>query len=133
MARDRIVTDHLDEYTKAEKPFIDQLAALGWTYLEGNTEGHLHDAGRTERDNFREVLLEGRLRDAIRRINTDEDGEPWLDDERITEAVSALERLRGPSLIEANKEATALLLRGTTVAGDPDRHAGRDQTVRYSE
>lgn len=125
------MTDRLDEYAKAEKPFIDQLVALGWTYLEGNTAAHLHDVACTERDNFREVLLKGRLRAAIRRINTDEAGEPWLDEERITEAVSALERLRGPGLIEANKEATDLLLRGTTVAGDPERHAGRDQVVRY--
>lgn len=76
------------------------------------------------------MLLKDRLREAIRRINLGEDGEPWLDDARVEAAVSALERVSG-RLMEANETATHLLLKGTVVEGDPDIHGGHNQTVRY--
>ena len=85
----------------------------------------------TERESFREVLLLNRLRDAIRRINVDGDGEPWLDDAKISQAVSALERLGEHKVMEANQLATDLLLRGSVVEGDHQRHRSKGQTVRY--
>lgn len=115
------------EATHVEQRLIDQLKLMGWHYLKG-------DIGvpyLTERDSFREVLLAGRLRDAVRRINLDDDGYPWLDDTRLKQAISALERPGAHKLMEANQAVTDLLLRGTTVAGDPNRHGGRDQTVRF--
>ena len=115
-----------DERTKVELPFIAQLRGMGWQHIEGDTEVPAF----TERESFRDVLLVGRLRAALRRINM-EDGRPWLDDSRITEAVGALERLGASRLMEANGIATDLLLRGTTVDGDPVLHGGREQTVRY--
>ncbi len=77
------------EYIQVELPFIQQLQAMGWDYLPG-------DIGvpyLTERENFRQVLLTDRLREALVRINLDEDGEPWLDEARINQAVSRLERV----------------------------------------
>ena len=47
----------------------------------------------TERENFRQVLLTDRLREAIARINLGEDGEPGLDEARVNQAVSRLERV----------------------------------------
>ncbi len=116
-----------NEYTVVEKPFIDQLKSMGWEHLEGDVDVPY----LTERAGFREVLLKDRLREALRRINVDEAGQPWLDEARTNEAVSALERLGAPRLMEANQRATELLLKGTIVAGDPERHAGRDQIVHY--
>lgn len=49
------------EYTQVELPFIEQLHSMGWTYLED-------DAGvsyLTEQESFRQVLLTGRLREAL--------------------------------------------------------------------
>ena len=69
------------EYHRMELPIIEQLRSLGWDTLEGDTGvPHL-----TERRTFRQVLLIERPRHAVRRINLDEAGHPWLDDARITQ------------------------------------------------
>ena len=45
----------------------------------------------TERENFREVLLKGRLAVALRKLNL-RDGQPWLDEARIAGAnITAIE------------------------------------------
>ena len=114
------------ERTLVEEPFIEQLEGLGWEHSRGDEEVPY----LTGRDSFREVLLKDRLRDAIRRINLDEHGEPWLDETRVEAVVSALERVSG-RLMEANETATHLLHKGTVVEGDPDLHGGHNQTVHY--
>ncbi len=116
-----------NEQTSVELPLIAQLQGLNWEYLAGDPD--VPDF--TERQSFREVLLTGRLRAALRRINLDESGAPWLDDSRITAAVSTLERLGTAKLMEANTRATETLLRGTTVEGDPTQRRNREQTVRF--
>lgn len=121
------MTVALDERTKVEIPLIEQLESLGWEHLEGDIDVPY----LTERESFREVLLKERLKEAIRRINLDDDGQPWLDDRRINEAVNTLERLGVHKLMEANQIATELLITGTTVEGDLDEHRGREQTVWF--
>ncbi len=116
-----------NEYTEVEHPLITQLQSLGWQYLAGDPDVPY----LTERQSFREVLLSGRLRAALRRLNLDATGQPWLDERRITTAVAALERLGAARLLEANVRATDLLLRGTTVEGDPARQQGREQRVYF--
>jgi len=111
------------EYTQVEKPFVDQLRALGWAHLEGDTGVPY----LTERESFRQVLLLDRLRQALARINLDPNGQIWLDEARISQAVGRLERLGVPRLIEANQAATDLVLRGTQVEGP----GGKNVTVRY--
>jgi type I restriction enzyme R subunit len=61
------------ERTEVELPLIAQLVSMGWQYLEGDTGVPAH----TERATFREVLLHGRLRNALRQANLDETGQPW--------------------------------------------------------
>src|SRR3972149_5763897 len=95
-----------NEETLVENAAIDQLKKLGWAHLRGDQ----WKPALTERESFREVFLYGRLQAALRRINVDEDGNEWLDDARLTQAINALERLRARSLIEANETVTNLLL-----------------------
>lgn len=121
------MSDLANEREAVELPLIEQLKGMGWQHLEGHTGVPY----LTERQSFREVLLTGRLREAIRRINLDEAGQPWLDERRVTEALSALERLGAHRLMEANQAATTLLLTGTSVEGDPARHGGREPTARF--
>ena len=59
----------------------------------------------------------GRLRDALKRINVGRDGQPWLDEGRVSQAVGALLRPKAVRLIEINQELTERLLLGTTVDG----------------
>ena len=126
------------EYTQVERPFIEQLQgmrfipSLSWDYLPGDTAVPY----LTERENFCQVLLTGRLRAALRRINLGEDGQPWLDRahpagaHRITQAVSRLERLGQPKLMAANQVATRLLIQGVQVPG-PDPASDKAVTIRY--
>ncbi|BDI30542.1 type I restriction enzyme [Capsulimonas corticalis] len=125
-----MLTDFQEE-NYVERPFIAQLTAmqpLGWQHIEGD----IYVPDVTERPDFGAVLLEGRLRDAIKRINRDESGQEWLDDVRATRMVGALSRLGQHKLMEANAVATNLLLLGYPVEGDPAQHgAGRSVTARF--
>ena len=119
------------EFETVERPFIEQLVAMGWKHTTGN----LDFPSATSRESFREVLLLDDLRKALRRINLDDDGKEWLDDGRIAQAVSALERLGVGKLMEANQLATELLHKG--ISGD-DREeapklgrASRDWSARH--
>src|SRR4030042_4993270 len=93
------------EYDLVERPFCEQLKAMGWQWLEGDTDV----PELTERLNFREVLLKDRLKAALRRINPGPDGKPWLDDARIERAIRGLEQLEAHRLMGANKVAAQLL------------------------
>lgn len=114
------------EYNLVERPFCEQLQTMGWSWIEGDVDV----AELTERENFREVLLKGRLAEALRRINL-RDGQPWLDETRVERAIRDLERAAGHRLMEINQAATELLLKGAVAEGLPDWDNGRPQPIRY--
>src|SRR5690242_3610081 len=115
------------EYSRVELPLVEQLKRLGWAHVEGSKS----DLEATGRGSFREVFLEGQLRDAIRRINLDTTGAQWLDGGRVSQAVGALLRPKAVRLIEINQELTERLLLGTTVDGVEGWDNGRDRTVQF--
>lgn len=115
------------ELDDVEKPFVTQLQALGWVYNAGS----LDDPAVTGRTSFAEVIQEELLREQLRALNPGSDGAPWLDEARLSEAVSAITRLGTHKLMEANEKATGLLIRGLTVDGLPGWDGGRGQTIRY--
>jgi type I restriction enzyme R subunit len=114
------------EYDLVERPFCEQLKAMGWQWIEGDKDVPEF----TERANFREVLLRGRLATALRKLNL-RDGQPWLDDDRIRRIIEKLEKAEGHRLMEVNESATRLLLKGTEIDGLPDWNFGRNQPVRF--
>src|ERR1700730_1119182 len=114
------------EFATVESPFIDQLILMGWKLVTGN----LDHTSMTGRDSFREVLIKSDLRKALQRINV-RDGKPWLDDARISQAVSTLECIASPKLMEANQRATDLLLKGIAVDGLADWDQGRSKTAHF--
>ncbi|MBK8510231.1 MAG: type I restriction endonuclease subunit R [Candidatus Competibacteraceae bacterium] len=115
------------ELEDVEKPFVAQLQALGWAHVEGS----LDDPAVTGRANFAEVIQDSVLRSQLRALNAGPDGQPWLDDPRLSEAVAAITRLDTHKLMEANQKATELLIKGLTVEGLPGWDGGRGQTLRY--
>lgn len=118
------------ELIEVEQPFVAQLVGMGWTHIAGTK----WDPVTTERSSFREVLLTERLRAALRDINRNDDDEPWLDEDRISQAVAALSKAgAGEKLIEANQLATELLMKGTTVPGVEGWAGGRNRTLDYIE
>lgn len=114
------------EFTYVEQPFLNQLALLGWKIVTGSVD----DPTVSGRESFREVLLRDDLRRALLRINL-RGGNPWLDDARLSQAIGALEHIAAPKLMEANQEATALLLAGIPVEGLADWDQGRSKFVHY--
>jgi type I restriction enzyme R subunit len=114
------------EFTEVEEPFLDQLVSMGWKLITGNVDF----PSVTGRENFREVLIKDDLAKVICRINL-RDGKPWLDDSRISQAIGAVDRISHVRLMEANQEATKLLLEGVTVEGLADWDQGRDKTVHF--
>jgi type I restriction enzyme R subunit len=115
------------EYTEVEKPLLDQLHGVDWQVIEGSKS----DPAVTERDSFRGSILEERLRAALLKINPGPDGAPWLDDSRLSEAVSSLTRSEVGKLIELNERMTERLLEGVSVSGLPDWEQGRSQRVQF--
>ena len=95
------------EYDLVERPFCEQLKAMGWQWIEGDKDVPEF----TERTDFREVLIKGRLSTALRDLNL-RDGKPWLDKDRIARAIRDLEQAAGHRLMEINQTATTLLLKG---------------------
>ncbi|MES2362617.1 MAG: type I restriction endonuclease subunit R [Pseudomonadota bacterium] len=114
------------ELEAVEKPFVEQLLTMGWRYVEGDID----TPARTGRASFIEVIQEATLRRQIRALNL-RDGRPWLDDERLSQAVGAITRIPAHRLMEANRIATELLLGGLTVEGLPGWDGGRSQTIHF--
>lgn len=92
-------------FATVEPAFIDQLSRMGWKQVTGN----LDHPSATGCETFREVLIKSDLRKTIEPINP-RDGKPWLDDVRISRAVSPLDSIAAPKLIEANQQPTELLM-----------------------
>jgi type I restriction enzyme R subunit len=115
------------ELETVEKPFVEQLVQMGWRYVEGDLDA----PARTGRTSFTEVFQEATLRRQLHALNLDSTGEPWLDDERLSQAVGAITRIPVHRLMEANQAATELLLGGLTVEGLPGWDGGRGQTIHF--
>ncbi|VVM57894.1 hypothetical protein PS645_01099 [Pseudomonas fluorescens] len=114
------------ELEDVEKPFVAQLQGQGWRHVEGS----LDTPSVSGRSSFAEVIQDAMLRERLRAINL-RDGQPWLDDQRIAEALAAITRLGAGKLMEANQKATELLLKGVTVDGLPGWEGGRGQTIQF--
>ncbi|MBW4780341.1 HsdR family type I site-specific deoxyribonuclease [Rhodococcus fascians] len=115
------------EFTESEKPLLDQLVGLGWSYNEGSKS----DPAVSGRESFRSSLIESRLRKVLQEINLGPDGQSWLDNSRLSEASSALTRTETGKLIEINERLTQRLLEGVSVAGLPEWDQGRSQRIKF--
>ncbi|WP_420594324.1 type I restriction endonuclease [Deinococcus sp.] len=116
------------EYTEVEFPLLEQLSLMGWSHLAGDK----YVPALTERELFKQTLLESRLRAAIRRINTPHC--PWLDDSHITQAVNQFTRLPAGlhGLLAINAHLTRLLLGGVQITG-PENRGVTLQVVDYRD
>lgn len=101
-----------DEKHSVEIPFMEQLRTLGWDKDEN--EVLMLELSQTPADSyrqsFREVVLVGKLKKAVRRIN------PWLTDGQMDEVIARITCLSSSKLLDNNREILRLLLEGTTVA-----------------
>ena len=97
-----ILEGHGKEWEFSEKPAIEQLVKMGYEY-KTNKELNL------ERDEYSEPLLLDRVKAAIKRINVDDDRNPWIlgEDEAIQNAINQLRRFNTNIPLDANEEARA--------------------------
>lgn len=92
----------MSEYTYVEKPFLEQLAALGWEVIDQG-ERIPTDPFISLRSDFREVVLKDVFKESVQSINRTEEGKPWLTDRQLEELLEDITNQTGKSLIEANE------------------------------
>ena len=106
----------MSEYSFVEKPFLDQLAALGWSIIDQGS-GIPSDPSVSLREDFRQWVLKDELFKALDEINQLDDGtalhsKGWLTEKQKEEIYDDLTRQSG-SLIEANQAVQELLYKYT--------------------
>jgi type I restriction enzyme R subunit len=105
-----------NEKQLVEDRIIAQLQKLGYTYIHGSyLEG--------ERQTLRDVVLQQRLRDAIKRIN------PWISDDNLRRVVRDITHIEAASLMEANEAIHEDIVHYISVEQDLGR-GKKNQTVR---
>ena len=98
---------NLNENTLTEQPVIDWLKEMGYDYEFGPDLAPGQVLG--ERESFREVVLVGRLKRSIRRLNSD------LQETAIEDAVNSIVKFEHPNLEIANKEIYKMLTQGVKI------------------
>ncbi|MGD0206763.1 MAG: HsdR family type I site-specific deoxyribonuclease [Verrucomicrobiota bacterium] len=108
----------MSEYFHVEKPFLDQLGALGWMVVD---QGHgviPSDPAASLRGTFREWLLPDVFHKTVRALN------PWLTDRQLDDLRDQILRQPNRTLLEANEEIQKLLFKAQVdvneVTGEPD-------------
>lgn len=113
----------MDEDQKVEQVALKQLQELGWAYLYGK---QLNDSVSDERPNNKEVILEQRLTNALKKIN------PWLDDENLKKTIRELRSIGTdfPNLIEANQTIWEKFVNYESKKQDTEK-GKRSQTIKF--
>ncbi|MBB6680044.1 type I restriction endonuclease subunit R [Aequorivita sp. 609] len=111
----------LDEYSHVEKPFLEQLAGLGWDVLELQMQQQPQQSFRTT---FSEVVLKPKLREALVKIN------PFLTDAQVDELERKITTFQKNSLLENNQQVLHYLLENTTVSKN-EQTGELSPTVRF--
>ena len=101
----------MSEYFHVEKPFLDQLRTLGWTVIDHGHGLIPSDPALSLRESFREWLLPGVFRYALRSLNRIADGRLWLTDRQLDDLRDQLLRHPSRTLLEANEAVQALLFK----------------------
>src|SRR4026208_1068572 len=101
----------MSEYFHVEKPFLDQLATLGWTVIDQGQGLIPSDPTISLRGNFREWLLPEIFRASVRSLNLTADGQAWLSDRQIDDLRDQIVRQPSRTLLEANETVQALFFK----------------------
>ena len=97
-----------------EKAALDWFRELGYEYVHG---AYIAPDGETpERDDYSQVVLVGRLRDVLTRIN------PGVPDDAIEDALLLVTRPDSPSLIVNNRAFHRMITDGVDVSWREDDH-----------
>ena len=101
---------------------LDYLEALGYASLRG---GEIAPGGpQAERETYREVILSGRLTEALRKLN------PRLSPETLAEAIRRVSLPQHPSLIANNRDFHRMLVDGIAIEGRREDGSPGTEIVR---
>jgi type I restriction enzyme R subunit len=100
----------VSEYSEVEQPFLQQLAAQGWTVIDQGTSIP-QDATPSLRNNFRQWLLPEVFNNAVRAINRTDEGQEWLTDRQLEDLLQQVLRQPNRTLLEANEAIQSLLFK----------------------
>lgn len=92
-----------------EEAALAWLEDLGYAVLHGPDIAAGEPRAERSDPNYRDVVLEGRLRQALKRLNPD------LPPEALEDAYRKLTRMDAPSLVERNRAVHRMLVDGITV------------------
>jgi len=101
------MSKNLNENSLAEQPVIEWLKEMGYDYEFGPDLAPGQILG--EREDFREVVLAGRLKRSIRRLNPD------LPEAEIDDVIRSIIKFEHPNLEIANKEVYKMLTHGVKI------------------
>jgi len=101
----------MSEYLHVEKPFLDQLAALGWNVTDQGQNVIPSDPTRSLRKSFREWFLPGIFREAVRAINLTSNRKVWLTDRQLDDLRYQILRQPNLTLLEANETTQGFFLK----------------------
>lgn len=114
----------MSEYLHVEKPFLDQLATLGWTVMDQGQGCIPSDPAASLRTSFREWLLPDVFRGAVLALNQTAEGQEWLTARQLDDLRDQLLRHPSRTLLEANEAVQKLLFKAQVdvneLTGEPD-------------
>jgi type I restriction enzyme R subunit len=108
----------LNEDSLAEKPAIEQLRRMGYTYISGK-ELDPQETEDCERATRREIVLTERLRKKLRELN------PEATDQTLDKAVRRVTNIQGTGLLDENRTFHRELVSHISIEQD-----GRNLTIR---
>jgi type I restriction enzyme, R subunit len=118
----------MSEYALVEKPFLDQISALGWQVID-HGEGVPQDPTISLRTGFREVALKGVFCETVRRINRLPDGREWLTDAQLDNLFDQVTGLNG-KLLEVNQAVFEILTQNRAIVARNELTGEASPTVR---
>jgi type I restriction enzyme R subunit len=113
----------MSEYSLVEKPFLDELAALGWQVIDQGQDIP-SDPGKSLRQNFRQWLLPEVFAKSVAALNLTAEGKPWLTAKQLQDLQDQILRQPNRTLLEANEAIQKLLFKAQVdvneVTGEQD-------------
>ncbi|MCD6582532.1 MAG: type I restriction endonuclease subunit R [Desulfuromusa sp.] len=111
----------IDERNHVEKPFLEQLAELGWEIIDLEMKQQPEESFR---DSFAEVVMLPVVREQLQVIN------PWLEDDQVETVLKQCASSFAGGLLENNRQVLEMLLENSSVS--ENRQTGeRSPTVRF--
>jgi type I restriction enzyme, R subunit len=111
-----ITSNDWNEKTLVENRFINQLKDLGYEHIHGPVLD-------IERETLGEVVLKGRLIEAIQKLN------PWVSENNLNKIVRSITHIQTTSLMEANQSFNENLINMISIQQDLGK-GKKNQTVK---